>query len=82
MSAWLVGLPRTERSASRSCQDCSCPRVPAPRPAAMLLLRLERIGDLLMSVGAITGIRRRLPGATIDLVVGSWNEALARLTRR
>jgi lipopolysaccharide heptosyltransferase II len=48
-------------------------------PQRVLLLRLERIGDLLMSVGAITELRRRLPDATIDLVVGSWNEALARL---
>ena len=48
-------------------------------PRRVLLLRLERIGDLLMSVGAITEIRRRLPDATIDLVVGSWNEALAGL---
>jgi ADP-heptose:LPS heptosyltransferase len=55
------------------------PARPRATPRRVLLLRLERIGDLLMSVGAITEIRRRLPGATIDLVVGSWNEALARL---
>src|SRR5262245_41267344 len=48
-------------------------------PQRVLVLRLERIGDLLMSVGAITELRRRLPDATIDLVVGSWNEALARV---
>ena len=49
-------------------------------PARLLLLRLERIGDLLMSLGAIAAVRRvwrRTP--TIDLVVGSWNEAIARL---
>jgi lipopolysaccharide heptosyltransferase II len=55
------------------------PARPRATPRRVLLLRLERIGDLLMSVGAITEIRRRLPDATIDLVVGSWNEALARL---
>jgi lipopolysaccharide heptosyltransferase II len=48
-------------------------------PRRVLLLRLERIGDLLMAVGAITEVRRRLPDATIDLVVGRWNEELARL---
>lgn len=53
------------------------------RPAAgevrrILVLRLERIGDLLMSLPALHAIRRRAPHAVTDLVVGSWNEALAR----
>ena len=53
------------------------------RPAAgeirrILVLRLERIGDLLMSQPALHAIRRRAPQAAVDLVVGSWNEALAR----
>jgi lipopolysaccharide heptosyltransferase II len=57
-----------------------------PRPAAaghpphaIRLIRLERIGDLLMSLGAIRAVRERAPGAHIELVVGSWNEPLARL---
>ena len=45
----------------------------------ILLLRLERIGDLLMTLGAIDAVRARAPGATIHLVVGSWNASLARL---
>jgi len=53
------------------------------RPAAgeirrILVLRLERIGDLLMSLPAFRAIRERAPHAAIDLVVGSWNDALAR----
>ena len=48
-------------------------------PNRILLLRLERIGDLLMSLGAIRAVRAQAPEATIDLVVGSWNEAVARL---
>jgi len=44
----------------------------------ILVLRLERIGDLLMSLPAFHAIRERAPHAAIDLVVGSWNEALAR----
>jgi lipopolysaccharide heptosyltransferase II len=48
-------------------------------PRRILLLRLERIGDLLMSLGAIRAVRAQAPGATIDLVVGSWNEGVARL---
>ena len=52
----------------------------AAPPRAILLVRLERIGDLLMSLGAIRAVRERAPGVRIELVVGSWNEPLARLT--
>jgi len=45
----------------------------------VLLLRLERIGDLLMVLDAIDDARAAWPGATIDLAVGSWNAPLARL---
>jgi ADP-heptose:LPS heptosyltransferase len=45
----------------------------------ILLLRLERIGDLLMTLGAIEAARATWPGAGIDLAVGSWNSDLARL---
>src|SRR6478672_1161546 len=48
-------------------------------PQRILVLRLERIGDLLMTLGALEAVRARAPGAKIHLVVGSWNEAIARL---
>lgn len=50
------------------------------RPAAplrILLLRLERIGDLLMALPAIADVRANAPEAEIDLVVGRWNADLA-----
>jgi ADP-heptose:LPS heptosyltransferase len=47
-------------------------------PSRILLLRLERIGDLLMALPAIADVRARAPQAHIDLVVGSWNDSLAR----
>src|SRR3954468_7697732 len=47
-------------------------------PKRILLLRLERIGDLLMTLPAIADIRALAPEAEIDLVVGSWNADLAR----
>jgi len=53
-------------------------RRPPATPHRILLLRLERIGDLLMSLDAITDVVRAAPGAEIDLVVGSWNAALAQ----
>lgn len=51
----------------------------APHVRRVLLLRLERIGDLLMVVEAIGDARAAWPDAEIDLIVGSWNEGLARL---
>ena len=46
-------------------------------PRRVLLFRLERIGDLLMTLRAIAAIRARLPDAELRLVVGSWNAPLA-----
>jgi ADP-heptose:LPS heptosyltransferase len=55
-------------------------RAPAA-PRRVLLLRLERIGDLLMALPAITDLRMQAPDAVVDLVVGSWNAELARALR-
>ena len=52
-----------------------------PEPAAprrILLLRLERIGDFLMTLGAIAMVRARAPHAEIDLVVGEPYRDLRR----
>jgi lipopolysaccharide heptosyltransferase II len=45
----------------------------------ILLLRLERIGDLLMVVDAIRDVRAAWPEASIDLAVAAWNESVAKL---
>ena len=52
-------------------------RRPPGSPARILLLRLERIGDLVMALPAIADVRALAPAAVIDLVVGSWNRELA-----
>ena len=52
---------------------------PPGTPRRVLLFRLERIGDLLMTLDALGAVRRRLPDAELHLVVGSWNADLARL---
>jgi ADP-heptose:LPS heptosyltransferase len=54
------------------------PAVTAAEPARLLVLRLERIGDLLMAFEALMALRRSLPRARITLVVGSWNASLAQ----
>jgi lipopolysaccharide heptosyltransferase II len=43
----------------------------------ILLVRLERVGDLLMVLDAMAMVRELAPSARIDLVVGRWNAALA-----
>jgi lipopolysaccharide heptosyltransferase II len=48
-------------------------------PRRILLLRLERIGDLLMTLRAFEAVRARAADATIHLVVGTWNGSLAAL---
>src|SRR5215207_6128885 len=50
---------------------------PARPPARILCLRLERIGDLLMTLPALAELRALVPGAIVDLVVGSWNADIA-----
>ena len=53
-------------------------RPASAEPQRILLLRLERIGDLVMALAAIRDVRALAPTAQIDLVVGSWNAPLAR----
>ncbi len=49
----------------------------AAPPKRILCLRLERIGDLLMTLPALAYLERLAPAATIDLVVGRWNRDVA-----
>jgi len=77
---WLVGLADV---ALRVLMFLTAPlrsaSTVAGPPKRILLLRLERVGDLVMVLDAIAMIRTLAPHAHIDLVVGSWNVSLARL---
>ena len=70
----LVGLADTVLSAAKLFQS---PSDSTAEPRRILLLRLERIGDLIMVLDAIALVRTFAPQADIDLVVGSWNRSLA-----
>jgi ADP-heptose:LPS heptosyltransferase len=50
----------------------------ADRVHEILVLRLDRIGDLLMSLPALADLRRAYPSARIRLAVGRWSEEIAR----
>ena len=65
--AAFLGWPRTSRAGSSG------------TPRRILLLRLEKVGDLVMVLEAIAMVRALAPDAAIDLVVGSWNRPLAGL---
>ena len=77
---WLVGAADAALSAiARVGSALGRRRTASGAPQRILLLRLERIGDLLMTLDAIASVRNYAPHAHIDLVVGSWNLELARL---
>lgn len=44
----------------------------------ILALRLDRLGDLLMTLPALRALRAAAPSAHLELAVGSWNEPIAR----
>jgi ADP-heptose:LPS heptosyltransferase len=52
-------------------------RARSTSPRRIVCLRLERIGDLVMTVPAIADLKAAFPDASIDLVVGSWNREIA-----
>ena len=74
---WLVGLADLVLAPVGDIGRWRTPAAAAP-PRRVLLFRLERIGDLLMTLGAFAMLRSRLPDAELRLVVGSWNADLAR----
>jgi ADP-heptose:LPS heptosyltransferase len=76
---WLVGLADAGLQAATAFRAPFRSTSPIGSPKRILLLRLERVGDLVMVLDAIAMARRFAPQAQIDLVVGSWNVALARL---
>lgn len=77
---WLVGAADVALTAgARLGSIIRTAQSPHGPPRRILLLRLERIGDLLMTLEAIAAVRSYAPHAHIDLVVGSWNTELARL---
>lgn len=76
---WLVGLADLALAPIGDIGGWRAPPPTAAPPRRVLLFRLERIGDLLMTLNALGLLRARLPEAELHLVVGSWNAELARL---
>ncbi|MCC6346096.1 MAG: glycosyltransferase, partial [Nitrospirales bacterium] len=43
----------------------------------ILVLKLDHLGDLILSLPAVTLLKRKFPGARITLLVGSWAKTVA-----
>ena len=54
------------------------PPLEPERVREILVLRLDRIGDLVMSLPALSDLRAAFPQARIRLAVGAWSEPIAR----
>ena len=76
----MVGAADAVLAAAAAVRPFGRRRPPADPPRRILLLRLERIGDLLMARPAITAVRRLAPDARIDLEVREINRGHAVLT--
>lgn len=62
-------------------------RLGAPRgaaadpPRSILIVRLDHLGDVLMTTPAIAALRRAFPAARIDLLAAAWGRAAAEGNR-
>ena len=77
---WLlavIDLPRIVRR-RRFQAAVAAPAVDPASVRRALVLRLDRMGDLLMSLPALASLRVALPDAHITLAVGQWCEQIAR----
>lgn len=68
----------TMASAAAALASPLLPRPAADPPREVLVLRLDRIGDVLMSLPALHLLREALPSAKILLAVGEWSREVAR----
>lgn len=51
------------------------------RRLRILVVKLDHLGDFVLAIPALSKLRARYPYATIDLVIGSWNIAIAEELR-
>src|SRR6185503_13566829 len=72
----LLGLLDAPGRALAAVRPGHRPHPPAA-PRDLLVLRLDRIGDVVMSLPALADLRAALPQARIRLAVGRWSEEIA-----
>ena len=73
-----VDLPSRAWTLARGHRARVAPPLAGEDPQRVLVLRLDRIGDVVMSLSALSALRSRLPRAHVTLAVGSWAMEIAR----
>ncbi len=53
------------------------PTIFTARNLKILAIKLDHLGDFILSIPALAKLRARYPDADIDIIVGSWNAAAA-----
>ena len=78
--AWnsLLKLRAPSRAAASPLLNVERTGIFQKRQLRILVIKLDHLGDFLLSLPALAKLRARYPDAQIDIVVGSWNVALAR----
>lgn len=56
--------------------ESPAPEIPLSSPPRIVLLRQDKIGDALISIPVIRELRRKLPEARIDVILGTNNRAI------
>ncbi len=71
--AWGLDLVSTP---ARPLLRLASPRGPCPAtPRSILVIRLDHLGDVLMTTPAIAALRAAYPGARLDALVAPWGRA-------
>jgi ADP-heptose:LPS heptosyltransferase len=87
---WSIGRPpfglhdliRPEQSRTRRWSDSAAYRALGKGAAvrSILVLKVDHIGDFILSLDALLRLREAFPDATLDFACGPWNVDLARST--
>jgi glycosyltransferase involved in cell wall biosynthesis/ADP-heptose:LPS heptosyltransferase len=77
--AWksLLSLHSPSREVASSLLNVDRTGIFRKRLQRILVTKLDHLGDFILSIPALAKLRARYPAAQIDIVVGSWNVALA-----
>ncbi len=76
---FFPGFPPSLGGAKQAAADASPPfAVPAGEPRTILFLRIDRIGDMVLSLPALRALKSRFPRAKLTVLASPSNQALLR----
>jgi ADP-heptose:LPS heptosyltransferase len=74
----LQGVGPAELLAATSPANVTTTGVFTRRKLSILVVKLDHLGDFILSIPSLTKLRAKYPYAVIDIITGSWNAPLAR----